>query len=429
MDAILLVLLVGIAAAGIGFWAARRSGSLQQHSPGADNDLIEARVGQLTGTLGERVDGLSNALGERVAGMSSKFDTGLSTMEGELKRLRDLVYDSKTQRAEQYGRINARLEETQKTQSLLDESTRLLRQALASPGTRGQWGERMAEDVLRAAGMQEGIQYLKQSTLESGKRPDFTFLLPKNGRLHMDVKFPAQNYLAYLEAESPDEAERLCKQFLSDVRKHVKSLRKRGYAAGDSQMDCVLLFIANESIYGFIHSNDPDLFDDALAQKIVLCSPTTLYMTLGVIRHAMDTFALQQRTSEILDCLASVEKEWGRCSEQIDKVNKHLGTLNNSVAELEGPRRRAMARRIGEMRSIETAYSGAPVDPAPAAFGVVDGQDLAAKHKDAGSPQENTPPASPGLAGERLVIASSGNGSGRVPAHAGSAAESDSLPF
>jgi len=432
MDAILLLLavLAGIAGGAAVAVTAAHSRRDRQDSLADTGSIIEERVTRLTDTLGERVEGMSNALGERVEGMSGKFDSGLSNMGGELQQLRDLVNLLQKERAEQYGKIDARLSETQKTQSLLDESTRLLRQALASPGTRGQWGERMAEDVLRAAGMQEGIQYLKQSTLESGKRPDFTFLLPKNGRLHMDVKFPAQNYLAYLEAESPAEAERLCKQFLSDVRKHVKSLRKRGYAAGDSQMDCVLLFIANESIYGFIHSNDPDLFDDAMSQKIVLCSPTTLYMTLGVIRHAMDTFALQQRTSEILDCLASVEQEWGRCSGQIDAIHKHLGTLNNSVAELEGPRRRAMARRLGEMRSIETADSGTPDDAYPGDLGVVSGKGLAiaerigaAERRSAACSPEQTANKTPDLGD------ASGNGRGRVPAHAGSTAESDSLPF
>ena len=38
-----------------------------------------------------------------------------------------------------------------------------LREALASPKARGQWGERMADDVLRAAGFVEGMSYRKQT--------------------------------------------------------------------------------------------------------------------------------------------------------------------------------------------------------------------------------------------------------------------------
>ena len=47
----------------------------------------------------------------------------------------------------------------------LTENTQQLREVLASPKARGQWGERMAEDVLRLAGFLEGVNYRKQATL------------------------------------------------------------------------------------------------------------------------------------------------------------------------------------------------------------------------------------------------------------------------
>ena len=63
---------------------------------------------------------------------------------------------------------------------------------------------------------------------------------------------------------------------------------------------------------------------------------------LAVIRQAMDTFAVERATEEILDCLASFGEQWDRFSTQIDKVDKHLGTLTNSFGELSGPRRRML---------------------------------------------------------------------------------------
>jgi len=64
-------------------------------------------------------------------------------------------------------------------------------------------GERMAEDVLRMAGLVRNINYLKQKTLTNNNlRPDFTFLLPNELKLNMDVKFPLNNYMKYIEAEA-----------------------------------------------------------------------------------------------------------------------------------------------------------------------------------------------------------------------------------
>ena len=229
------------------------------------------------------------------------------------------------------------------------QSRQHLREALASPQARGQWGERMAEDVLRSAGMREGINYRKQRAIEGGTRPDFTFLLPDDQHLHMDVKFPVDTYLRYLEAPSEAEAVSLRDRFLKDVRDRVRELNGRGYTATDSTVGYLLLFIPNESVYGFVHENDASLLDDALAKKVVLCSPTTLFAVLGVVRQAMDTFAVERQTGEILDALAGFGAQWSKFSEQVDKVEKHLGTLNNSFNDLAGPRRNQLERQLGKL--------------------------------------------------------------------------------
>ena len=58
----------------------------------------------------------------------------------------------------------------------------------------------MAEDVLRLAGFHENINYVKQTQIDGGGRPDYTFPMPKGHDLYMDVKFPMAAYLRYLEA-------------------------------------------------------------------------------------------------------------------------------------------------------------------------------------------------------------------------------------
>ena len=45
-------------------------------------------------------------------------------------------------------------------------------------------------------------------------------------------------------------------RFLRDVRERVKELSGRGYAASDTTVGFLLLFIPNESVYGFIHEHD-----------------------------------------------------------------------------------------------------------------------------------------------------------------------------
>ncbi|NCG23234.1 MAG: DNA recombination protein RmuC [Actinobacteria bacterium] len=331
---------------------------------GAIVSSLESKVDSVDKLVAERVGGLSDSIGERVGGMSKSLGHQVTTMNAELGQLRGLVGQLQKERAQQHGQFVESLEAATRQQQLLANTTQSLRDALASPQARGQWGERMAEDVLRSAGMREGINYQKQRILSEGTKPDFTFLLPNDRLLHMDVKFPATNYLRHLEAPTDTEASALKDRFLRDVRDRVKELNNRGYAATDTTVGYLLLFIPNESVYGFIHEHDTNLLDDALAQKVVLCSPTTLFAVLGVIRQAMDTFAVERASEEILDCLSSFGEQWQRFSGQIDKVERHISTLNNSFEELSGPRRRQLERQldqIDDVRSRSLATTDEPV--------------------------------------------------------------------
>src|SRR6478609_525101 len=49
----------------------------------------------------------------------------------------------------QHGELLTRLSEAGRQSQVLAETTHSLRMSLASPKARGQWGERMADDVLR----------------------------------------------------------------------------------------------------------------------------------------------------------------------------------------------------------------------------------------------------------------------------------------
>ncbi len=191
--------------------------------------------------------------------IDARLDQVHAEMRGELTKLSDMVSTLGRSSAESFGSVTSSLQAHAEVANTLAESTRSLREALANPQVRGQWGERMAEDVLRLAGFRENINYVKQTQIEGGTgRPDYTFPMPKGHALYMDVKFPMASYLRYLEVDTNAEREVHLKRFLSDVRLRVKELAKRDYAGESEQpsVDYVLLFIPNEQLTGFIHEHD-----------------------------------------------------------------------------------------------------------------------------------------------------------------------------
>jgi DNA recombination protein RmuC len=304
---------------------------------------FEQQVGELRGTMVDQL-ALRNAAVEQHMG----------DVRAELSRVSELVASLQRERAEQQGRVETRLSEMAAVSARLVDTTHSLRQALANPRARGQWGERMADDVLRAAGLVEGISYRKQSATAAGTVPDFTFMLPGDRVLHMDVKFPVDNYLRHLEATSERERDQHAIAFVRDVRARVRELSSRVYIDPDGTLDEVLLFIPNEAVYAFAHQHDRDLLDVALQQKVVLCSPSTLFSVLAVIRQAVEQTQLQRTSDEILACLAAFEQQWGKFSDALDKVGRSLDTVRRSWDDLSGTRRRQLERqldRVGELRT------------------------------------------------------------------------------
>lgn len=279
------------------------------------------------------------------------IDESVKQITLRLTELGNTLQTLERDRRQSHGALLEQVQQARQATQGLQLTTGQLREALASPQRRGQWGERIAEDILRLAGFIEGASYMKQATTAAGNRPDFVFPLPHGRRVNMDVKFPLVNYLKFLEAQE-DAAREQCRQsFLRDVRARLRELDSREYIDPDNgTLDFVLVFIPNEQVYSFIHECDRALLDDALRQKVVLCSPLTLYATLAVIRQSAEHYQLERTSREILELLANFNREWQRFSEVMDRMGRALEQAMRQFDELSTTRTRKLE---GQLERIE----------------------------------------------------------------------------
>ncbi len=297
----------------------------------------------------------------RIEGSESRIGLQLQQMRGELDQMTSLVRQLETSRAQQFGSLAEQLAEAGRQTRMLSETANDLRQALSSSQARGQWGERMAEDVLQLAGFLEGVNYHKQRRQAAGGVPDFTFVLPRGLELHMDVKFPLDNYLRYLDAENDTDRERFRRGFLSDARTQVRDLAGRGYRDPDASVDCVLLFIPNEALFGFVQEHDRMLVDEALRRRIVLCSPLTLFAVLAVVRQSVDNFHLERTSDQMLSLLADFRVQWDKFGDELDKLGTHLQRSQKTYDALCTTRRRQLERPLDKLEELRAERQ----DPEP----------------------------------------------------------------
>lgn len=282
------------------------------------------------------------------------IDQQLRQMTVELEKVSSLVKDLEKDRIEKFGQLASQLKTATEHTAALVQTTATLREALSSTKARGQWGERMAEDVLRLAGFVENVNYVKQKAIAgSGARPDFTFLLPRKLMLNMDVKFPLDNYLKFLDAKSDPERAKYRTDFLRDIKARVKEVTTRDYINPEQNtVDSVLLFIPNEQIYAFIHEQDSAILDDGIRQGVVFCSPLTLFAVLAVIRKAVDNFSLEQTSNEILSLLGDFKKQWGEFQGKLELVGKRIGDAQKEYEALTTTRRRQLEKPLNRIEDL-----------------------------------------------------------------------------
>lgn len=279
------------------------------------------------------------------------IDQTLEGIKDNMQRVETLVTDFSKDREKKFGELSGQLRATAEQTGRLQETTSQLHTVLASTKARGQWGERIADDVLRLAGFVEGINYSKQKAMETAaSRPDFTFWLPQGLKVNMDVKFPLNNYMNYMNAEVDLEREKLKAQFLKDAKQRIMEVTTREYInPEENTVDYALVFIPNEQVYCFINENDRSLIDEALKNKVIVCSPLSLYAVLAVIRQAVDNFNLEKTTSQILALFRAFDKQWKAFKFSMDKMGRRIDDVKREYDSLVSTRSNQLERPLEQI--------------------------------------------------------------------------------
>ena len=258
-------------------------------------------------------------MGKAINDTKNLIDGKVSDLESEIQKLREL-------NSEKFGSMDNAV-------AGLAQQTQALNKVLSSSQGRGNWGEKMLEDLLMKSGFERGINYEMQEVLDGGGKPDFTFYLPPDRVLYLDSKFPMENYLKYFEAQDDNTRKIMKDAFFENVKQRIKELENRDYVdqSKANAIDYVLLFIPNEGVLGFIQQHSPKLIDEAVSKRVVLCSPLTLYAFLGVVRQATASFHMEQNANEVLRLITSFTKAWGGYIRNLKEMSSSFNNMQRKM--------------------------------------------------------------------------------------------------
>lgn len=322
-------------------------------------EALSANNEQFLALARENLSAHTSAGAAELEGRKKLIDQSLQQVTERVQTLGNLVSQLESSRKQDYGQLGQRLAESAQQVSQLRQTAESLRAALAHPQRRGQWGERMADDILQMAGMIEGVNYTKQETMaDSRRRPDFTFLLGGGVTLNMDVKFPLDNYLKHLEADGDDARQRAADAFVSDVKSTIRAVATREYInpAGGTA-DFALIFIPNEQLFGFIQEVDPAVLREAAERRVLLVGPLSLLAVLAIARQAAESANLTRQVDEALILMGEFAKQWDKYKTEMDRLGDRLDSAVKQYQTLTNTRTNTLEKPLVKLEQLRQNHA------------------------------------------------------------------------
>jgi len=319
----------------------------RQRSREAQASVEQAFRGLAADALDDNTNRLTEKMGSTLDQKKALIDETIKRIDSRLVEVRRYVEESEQKRHGDFSRMDRAITD-------LSRTTGELHQILGSTQRRGAWGERMAGDILQLAGLQEGVNYEKQSStdVESG-RPDFTFFLPNSLKLNMDVKFPLGHYKAWLDAGSEEERDGCLKELVGAVRRYVRDVSRRGYIDPKvPTVNYVLVFLPSEQILSLVLQSRPDVMDETIGLKVVLASPLTLYAVLAVVRQAAENANVLRTASKVTDLLNEFRKQWDKYKEEMDKLGSRIEAAGKQFEVVRGTRTNVLERPLNRIEDL-----------------------------------------------------------------------------
>jgi len=318
-----------------------------------DKLVLEAR-----GDMGKRQEAIQGL----VAPLSEK-----------LKSFDEHVREIEKNRVDAYSSLSEQIKGLSQAQMALQKETGNLAQSLKAPKVVGSWGESTLERVVELSGLSEHCDFKREVSIntEDGRlRPDLVVYLPGDRQIVVDAKATFEAYQEAVSAESEEARRSAIERHASQVRAHMLRLAGKAYwKQFEKAPEFVVMFIPRESFYSATQAIDPSLYEDAMANRVLLATPTNLLALLRAVafgwrqeqiaRNAQEISTLGRQLYERMSTLADYIQDIGKGLERATQsYNKAVGSIETRV--LPAARRfkdlgATTAEEITPLAPVETA--------------------------------------------------------------------------
>jgi DNA recombination protein RmuC len=338
---------------------------------------VSARITEMASLQQNQLDGVLKQINALTQSNEQKLEAVRSTVEGNLRYLQEnnakkleemratvdekLHHTLEQRLGESFKLVSERLEQVYKglgEMQTLAVGVGDLKKVLTNVKARGIFGEIQLGNILEEILIPE--QYLKNvpTKKNSSEIVEYAVKLPgpdDSGPvlLPIDAKFPQEDYLRLLDAYETGNVE-LIEQAGKGLESRIKSQAKdicAKYISVPETTDFGIMFLPTESLYAEVLRRTGLVEHLQREYKVNVTGPSTLAAFLNSLAVGFKTLAIQKHSSEVWTLLGSVKTEFNKYSSVLDKIDKQLKTVTNTVTEAQ-KRTRAIQRNL---KNVEEA--------------------------------------------------------------------------
>jgi len=301
-----------------------------------------------------------------------RYEEGLRSLESDRQRA--------------YVGLQEQVRQLSESQDRLQAETRNLVTALRAPATRGRWGEMQLRRVVEMAGMVEHCDFDEQVTVEGDDgrlRPDLVVHLPGAKAVVVDAKVPLQAFLDANDAVDEEARRAHLDNHARQLRSHVDALAKKEYwQQFEESPEFVVAFIPGDPLLAAALERDAGLLEHAVANHVLLATPTTLIALLRSVAYGWQQESLADNAREVQRLGRDLYKRIAVFGEHLARTGKGLASAVDAYNKAVGSLERTVlpqARRFHELGIIGGAdREMVPIEQVDAATREVSAPELTA---------------------------------------------------
>lgn len=274
----------------------------------------------------------------------------LKPMKEKFESFEKVVNETKDASLKQHTELQTRIEEVMKHSEDIGTEAKNLANALTGYSkVQGDFGEMLLTDILKKAGLVEGIHFDTQSEMtdESGREirsdkegkmiPDVLVYYPDDTMVVVDSKVSLKDFKDYMSSEDIAVRKDYARKVMGSIAGHVNELKGKNYTSfipeGKRKVDFNIMFIPIEGAFQLMLDVNPKLWQTAKDNNVLIVSQMTLTIVLNMIQMAWKQHSQEENLQKVYATASEMMSQIKNWLETYEKVGNFLEKAQDAYVE------------------------------------------------------------------------------------------------